>query len=505
MITITRRQARGLRGIFRRCALGITRRSSIAPLVLRAEGTQLRAQYRYASLAVEYVEPGSYAPEGTVTLPLDALADFEGRAESPVTLVAETPDRTVVRWGDHGIPLSREFDVPAFDQEGNFPDCPRSWTDLPEGLLDALAEASRTTADDSTRYALNCIQLRGATREIVATDGHQVLIAGGFPFPWTDAVLIRDSPVLGSRELPGDQPVRIAKTDTHVVLRAGRWTLYFEVQTEARFPRVDQVIPDAEAVATRLRLDASDAAFLGEALGRLPAADEQFSPATVDCNGKVAIRARAADQTTVTELVLGRSRYTGSPVRFNTDRHFLARALRLGFPEIGIVDARTPVVCRDQHRIYCWQPLSHESALEPTDDVIRIDSASTTTDKPIPRDEPPRARTTMRKPARVTGDAGQANGVTNGQIHREPEGPMNGTACAQTNGPANGHAVPENTEPTSLAALIQEAEALHETISSIKTRAGRLIVTLRRYRRREKLVASTLASLRQLKLTEASR
>jgi hypothetical protein len=45
---------------------------------------------------------------------------------------------------------------------------------------------------------------------------------------------------------------------------------------------------------------------------------------------------------------------------------------------------------------------------------------------------------------------------------------------------------------------------LHETIAEIKSRAGRLIVALRRYRRREKLLASTLASLRELKLTEVT-
>jgi hypothetical protein len=41
MITITRRQARRLRGVFRRSVLGIAHRGIIPPLVLRAEGTKL--------------------------------------------------------------------------------------------------------------------------------------------------------------------------------------------------------------------------------------------------------------------------------------------------------------------------------------------------------------------------------------------------------------------------------------------------------------------------------
>jgi hypothetical protein len=59
MITLTRNQVRRLRVAFRRSALGITNRGMIPPLVLRAEGTQLRAQYRYRDLAIEHVELGS--------------------------------------------------------------------------------------------------------------------------------------------------------------------------------------------------------------------------------------------------------------------------------------------------------------------------------------------------------------------------------------------------------------------------------------------------------------
>ena len=58
--------------------------------------------------------------------------------------------------------------------------------------------------------------------------------------------------------------------------------------------------------------------------------------------------------------------------------------------------------------------------------------------------------------------------------------------------------------PGGLAALIQEAEALHEALTDARARAGRLIVALRRYRSRERLVSSTLASLKALKLQEVA-
>jgi hypothetical protein len=292
-------------------------------------------------------------------------------------------------------------------------------------------------------------------------------------------VLIRHVPAFASRELPRDQPLWIGETDTHVVVRTGCWTFFLEIQKDVRFPRIDQVLPDAQATATRLSLDAVDATFLSQALERLPGADEQFSPVTLDCNGRIALRAKGVDQVKPTELILSRSRYTGASVRLKTNREYLARAIRLGFGAIEIVDAQTPIVCRDQHRVYGWQPLSHESALEPTDDVIRIESGSQTIPTAIPADEPPAPmRTIVSKSTTPTSESVPSNGT------------------------ANAHVAAETAESTSLAALIQDAESLHATLADARTRAGKLIVALRRYRRRERLVASTLASLRELKLSE---
>ena len=161
MITIDRRLARRLRVAFRRHVLGISRKGPIPPLVLHAEGRQLRAQYRYAELAVAYVEPGGPRQLDSVPVPLEALADFEGREDSPVEVESLETDRTVVRWRDRGIPRSREYQVTPFGRIAVFPATPADWSTLPAGMLDALAEAAGLCTDDTVRYALNCIQLRG--------------------------------------------------------------------------------------------------------------------------------------------------------------------------------------------------------------------------------------------------------------------------------------------------------------------------------------------------------
>jgi hypothetical protein len=153
----------------------------------------------------------------------------------------------------------------------------------------------------------------------------------------------------------------------------------------------------------------------------------------------------------------------------------LGRALRLGRAELEILDAKSPVVARDGARVYVWQPLDPESTVAPADDVTRIESSATT----IPASEPmdtAKGSPTMRPPSEH----------------------------AKTDVTTNGHTAAENESPTSLGALIQEAEALHEALSEIRARAGRMTSALRRYRRRERLVATTQASLEALKLPEVA-
>jgi len=482
MITITRRQARRLRAVFRRHALGITHKGLVPPLVFRADpDTGLRVRHHQAALAVEHTLTGLYVTDEAVALPLDALADFEGRDGSPVVLEAVGPGRTVARWEDRGIPRSKEYTAPDPAGLPPFPGQPASFEACPGGLLDALAEASATTDEGSTRYALDCIQLKGATGEVVATDGRQILIQGGFTFPWDGDLLVRRTPLFSGRGLPRDRPVVVGRSDAHVAVRAGDWTAWMAVKADARFPRIEQAIPDPSAAATRLRLDPADAAFLARALDSLPGADEANSPATLDLNGRVAVRARGAGQAAVTELVLCRSGYTGTPVMVNTNRAFLARAVRLGFDHVEFLDADSPVVCRDGNRVFCFQPLSKGSAIEPSDDVTRVESTASTP-RPVAR------------PANVR----------RGEPPVHDERPKSG-APSQADGTTGRHAgTVEGPGPVGLAALIREAGELHEALAGAKARAGRLVVALRRQRKQARLMTSTIAALKQLKLQDVA-
>jgi hypothetical protein len=502
MITLSRRQARRLRAVFRRSVLGITHRGHVPPLILHADpAAGLRVRHHHAHLAVECLLPGTDRPAEAIALPLEALADVEGRAETSVVLEAAAPGRTVARWEDRGIPQAREYAVPAPLGLPPFPEAPAAFAPCAEGLLEALDAAGETGTDDSTRYALNCIQLRAGTFGVVATDGHQVLAQGGFRFPWSGDLLVRRSPIFTSKELPRDRPIEVGKTDSHVVLRAGPWTLSLAIQTDVRFPRVDDLIQGAGEPRTRLRLAPEDAAFLEQALDRLPGAEEHLAPVTVDLNGRVAVRARAEGQDRPTELILCRSGFSGAPVRLHTNRAFLARAVRLGFREVEVFGTSDPLTCREGLRTYAWQPLDRESAIEPTEDIVRIESLNS--GAPAEPTEPQRAVVATSQPeARVRPAA-----PPDGPGHRNGAALGNGAAHGHGvtgNGSAHGHVAAVGSGVTGLAALIQEAETLHETLGDARARTGRLIVALRQQRKRDRLVASTLASLKQLKLQEAA-
>jgi hypothetical protein len=438
-----------------------------------------------------------------IAVPLDSLVDFEGRYDSPVVLEAVAPDRTVVRWEDRGIPQSREYHiVTSADEAETLPELPTNWASNSSRLLDALAEATATGDPDSRRYALDCLELRGTAGQIVATDGRQGLIQSGFTFPWDGNLLIRGSPIFANRTLPRDQPVQVGKTDTHVVFRVADWTIWCAIPKDVRFPEVERVIPETTEVTSRLQLDPEDARFLDSALARLPGTDERNSPITIDLNGVVALRATAMDQPNqVTELVLSRSAYSGSPVCVAHNRELLDRALRLGFTELGFSGVESPLVCRDQGRVYILQPLTDGSPLDPEASVTRIESSTAAGGEKRNRRRSETPRSTGNEPVRGNGHQPARLAETNGHHSGKPV-ETNGhvpTRSAATSGTSGA-----DQPGTSLAALIKEAEELHTALGEVKSRTARLIAGLRRHRKQSRLLSETLNSLRQLRLVEAA-
>lgn len=469
MIQITRSLARQLRAIIRKSVLVGASRYALQSVALRTDEQGLRIRVPGPEVAVEYHQPGALPPE-TICLPTEALDNFAGAKDTSVLLETIAPGTVQARWDDGGVPQVQEYSVKEGDAFPEFPEA-AAWVPQEPRLLTALAEAVGTTAKETVRYALTRIQLRGGKAgQIVATDGRQLFMEGGFRFPWDDHFLIPAVSVFGSKALPR-AAIAITRTAAHLGVRIGPWTFWLLIDTAGRYPRVEDVIPAAASRRTSCRLSASEAAFLARALPRLPRAeDDDDDPVTVDLNGHVAVRSKGTDH--VTEVDLPGSTVSGPPVRCRTNRRYLARALALGFTEFQLANADTPVACLDGPRTYVWMPLPKEKALPPSDDIIRITP---------PAQEPNQPPITKeRKPALMP--APTSNGTTNGHVAERP---------AKT-----------RTEPqpqaVSLGVLITEAQALKEALRDAYHRSGRLLVAVKRHRRQSKLLASTVTALKQL-------
>jgi hypothetical protein len=478
VIEIPRALARQFKAVFRKAHPPGTGRGSRPVVLVQAgpDGVRLRAQH--AEVALEYHQPEP-RPDERLCLPGEALDDVEGRT-GEVALERTGPEAVQARWDDRGVPQVRSYAVPDAEKLAAFPEVPAAFTDPGPGLLHALADAAGVAARESPRYALTRLQLRGAGGKVVATDGRQLLVQDGLTFPWTQDVLVPAISVFGCRDLPPDAAVTVGRTDKHVGVRVGPWTFLLAIDAEGRFPAAEQAIPGRTAGATTARLAAADAAFLAQALPRLPGGKDVDEPVTVDLNGHVAVRAREGGAGRATELVLSRSAVVGPPVRFVTNRGYLARALRLGFAELLVVRPDVPVLCRDARRTYLWMPLGKDGALPPGGDVVRI----------TPGGEAPAA-----PPMTERSEPAMTRPPPNGHAS---DPPSNGHDRNPPPAPAGRPAEERPTNGTGLGGLIEEAQALQEALRAAHGRAGRLLAALRRQRKQSRLMASTLASLRQL-------
>jgi hypothetical protein len=405
-------------------------------------------------LAIRYHLEGPCASDA-IAFRASALASFEGRRDELVELEQVSFGKGQARWRASKGPQVLELETVAPENVPEFPPLPKQFTPMPDGFLQAMEEAARTTPKEYPRFALTRMQLPGKTGEIVATDGRQLLIQKGFPFPWSDAVLVPRVSAFGSRELVGEEPVTIGRTKTHVVVCAGHWTFLLRIDTAGRFPDVDAVIPKPSSVSSRLHVDVTDVVCLMAALPNLPGHDQEHSPVTLDLGTPITVRARGEGREQPTEIVLACSRASGPPLRFACDRALLLRALKLGFTEIEVVKAEQPVVGRNERGIYVW------TTLEPKYDIPPATENAPLT--PTERSQPPMPQST----------SDNGNGHLNGSTEPERWG---------------------------IAEVIAETETLRTQLQDAAARTARLLAALKHQRRRSRAVQQAMQSLKQLQL-----
>ncbi len=488
MITISRRLALKMRAVIRR-ALG-TRRLAPAVRFTVAAGT-LSVKARSADIAIEHHLPIDTADE-TLWLPFEFLDDCSGKRDEPVRIESTGKGRVTAQWRDGSVPQIVQYDSAVPPDADKFPTTPETFTENPSGLLKALDDARDTTDPAPTRFAMDCVQWGGATGSLTASDGRHLLVQSGYQFPWQEDLLIPGSKVFGSPELPQDAPIRIGKIGNWVAVVVEPWTIYLAVNVDGRFPDVARHIPSAAEAKAHCSFSVADARFLAETLPRLPCDDDGNRAVTLDLNGHVAVRAKPSDSTRPTEVVLTGSSFSGEPIRVNTNRNYLARAMRLGLRELNITSDETALACFDEHRQYVWMPLSAESAIPPATDAIRIESPGTGVETPATQPQTRRRVSPVTEP--VTNSNGNADSNGNGQANGHAK--TNGQA--KTNGEAR-KTTGRKAELQDAAALIEQAEKLRTALHDLMHQANGLVKAQKQHRRQSRAIQSTLDSIRQLK------
>lgn len=466
MITVARSILKRFRTLCRRGGLHKFR-TSAGPYVTVAGGSS-GYSIRAASpdVCVHFHDPAPCDSE-SIRLPLDALEVCEGRDDTPVTVEGRPGNRALLSWVERGVPRQHEVDQPKAGSF-SFPDLPINFTANEAGMWAALRDAVATTDAASTRYALGCLHLRGKLGRIDATDGRQILTQAGYQLGFDDDLLVPASAILGCRDLDLGEPVAVGRSGDWIGFGIGNSLVMIRIQKDGRFPKVDEIIPTPERAPSRLELSARDAAFLVNIVPSLPSSDPQHAPVTLDLNGKVLIRSRDAERSRPTEVELTSSRLTGDAVVLNTDRRYVGRAMRLGFREAYIYGPNSPVLCRDDRRRFLWALLADASAIPRSDDPIRIESSLVSVS--IPR--------SRKHPEPVMSVQNHASAVAT-----EPVKPVqrNKRLC-----------------PVASGGPIELAIALRDALHNAATAAHQLVRSLKQRQRQNRLVESTLASLKEL-------
>ena len=458
MIEITRSLARQLRTIFRRAITETGKGRVHIPVLLHSGPEGLRIRIASSEIAVEYHDPQPRESD-VAYIPFDLLNECEGKSDTPVQIEMASETQVLATWNDGHVPQMKHYSIPSREQL--FPDWPDTFTDNPPDLVTALHDTMQTADLESTRYALNCIQLRGSGM-MAATDGGQMFTQSGFNFPWDEDLLIPRRSVFGSSELPRGVNVQVGKSDGWICFRVGCWSFLFAINKEGRFPSVDTIFRDAANASATIQIDSHDADFLKKTMKQLPGNDAFRSPVTVDANGSVFIRSKSEDAPHPVEILLSNSTRSGQPERINTDRKFLRRALDLGFRELHVFAPDQPLLCVDDRRKYLWAVLTASEAIKPSDDAVRISSAFDDASIPI--------KTT--------------------QTQQEATVPKTEESSTKKD--------PQPSATSSTEELIDAAEQLKASLRDTLGKTNDLIVGLKRHRKEARIVRTTLDSLRQL-------
>lgn len=472
MITITRLLARQVKTIGRHLFGAKKYALPSVQVTTGAEGLRLAACD--GERGFEYRESAPQ-PDCRLRAPLELFRELAANKPLPVTLApAKRGAGVLATWQDGQTSMAQQFDLDR-SREAMELLAPETFAENPPAMLRMLHEAMQTVAKDPFRYATDTVQLRGNESSVVATNGHQLLVQKGLLLGWEDDLVCHATKAFASPELPQDQPVFVGKSEKYVAVRTGPWTIYLGIERDRRYPAVDHTLWATSRAMMTWELSPGDAQFLSEHLPELPGKEDDAQPITLDLGQFIAIRARDSSGDPPTELRLRSSNFSGRPLRVSIDRRFLERAIRLGFVQVYFCGPDQSIQCASDTATFLWMPLHSDNCIPANKKAIVIESL-------------PLAQT----------NASSATIPISPSLSLKP--PMETTTPAATN-PAPAPAAKRkrtSKSPNPAAGPIEQATGLRDELRALLSQANQLVKSLKRQRQQQRLMQTTLASLKEL-------
>lgn len=290
---------------------------------------------------------------------LEQFAQSTGDIEFGPVESTENGSRFVVRW-QTGLAI-RHAELDSREPPALLGDCVPV-TKIDERFLTCLANANEVADEASTRYALGFVQLDGRDGTMVATDGGHLVRFEGFDFPWrSEAILVRKRRLFALKDFVRLERASIGLHEKTVLVEAGTWRFTMPLEADARFPKLDQVIPERQRSTNRIQLDPNDRKALGTCLSQLPGETDNMKPVILDLNGHVAVVGKSSRGKECTVcLELDRSLHLGPDLRTGTPRHNLAFAAKLEIDSLFLYGTDKPILACGPKTQYVWMPLLNQ-------------------------------------------------------------------------------------------------------------------------------------------------
>jgi hypothetical protein len=162
----------------------------------------------------------------------------------------------------------------------------------------------------------------------------------------------------------------------------------------------------------------------------------------------------------------------------------------------------------DEGRVYLWMPCDPKGALAPSDDAVRIEAPEPGTVRVTRSPTTSRSHEPMPRVSRTTSPPAAnpvaANATASPATQPVAADPLNGHMPGVVG--RNGQPVTNSVhgEPSTTSTPLEQAIELRNSLRQTLDQVSALVGSLKRQKRQQKLMQSTLATLRELRTAEAA-